>query len=95
MDNNTLEDLRAHLFATIEALRDAKHPMDIDRAKAVSEVARTVIDSAKIEVDYIRATGQQDAALPVFGAVQRLTDKTPPKNLPTGVNNVTTHKLKG
>jgi hypothetical protein len=65
--SNTLEDLRTHLFETLTALRAKDAPMDIDRAKAISEVAKTVIDSARVEVDYVKATGQDQLALPVFG----------------------------
>ena len=54
---NKIEDLRDHLFATLEALRDPDKPMDIDRAKAISTVAQTIINTAKVEVDYIEATG--------------------------------------
>jgi hypothetical protein len=32
--------------------------MEIDRARAISEVAQTVINSAKVEVDYLELTGQ-------------------------------------
>jgi hypothetical protein len=53
---NKIEDLRDHLFETIEALRDDEKPMDIARAKAVAEVAQTIINSAKVEVDFIVAT---------------------------------------
>lgn len=61
MARNKIEDLRDHLFATIEALRDPEKPMEIDRAKAVAEVAQVVINSAKVEVDYLRHTGQRNA----------------------------------
>lgn len=54
---NKIEDLRNHLFATIEDLRDTEKPMDIQRAKAIAEVAQTIINSAKVEVDFIEATG--------------------------------------
>jgi hypothetical protein len=50
-----MSDLRDHLFATLEALRDEEKPMDINRAKAVSEVASTIIDAAKVEVEFMRA----------------------------------------
>lgn len=49
--------LRTELFATIRALRDEKNPMDIARAKAVGDVAQTIINSAKVEVDMINAVG--------------------------------------
>lgn len=58
MARNKLEDLRDHLFATLEALRDKDDPMDLDRAKAVKRVADSLIDSAKVEVEYLKVTGQ-------------------------------------
>jgi hypothetical protein len=55
---NKIEDLRNHLFATLESLQDEKEPMDINRAKAIADVAQVIVNSAKIEVDFIRATGR-------------------------------------
>lgn len=52
---NKIEDLRNHLFDTLEALQDPDKPMDIERAKAIADVAQVVINSAKVEVDYLRA----------------------------------------
>ena len=49
---NKLTDLRNHLFATLEALQDTEKPMDVDRAKAVAEVAKVVLDSAKLEMQF-------------------------------------------
>lgn len=54
---NKIEDLRNHLFVTIEALLDENKPMDLDRAKAVADVAQVMINSAKVEVDFMRVTG--------------------------------------
>lgn len=56
---NKIEDLRNHLFAALEGLGDADNPMDIERAKAIADVGQTIINSAKVEVDFIKATGQQ------------------------------------
>lgn len=56
--SHTINDLREHLFATLDGLRDKENPMDIERAKAVADVAQTVINGAKIEVEYLKATGQ-------------------------------------
>ena len=52
-----IEDLREHLFAALDGLRDKDKPMDIERAKAIAEVARVVVDSAKVEVDHMRVAG--------------------------------------
>tara|TARA_R110000868_G_scaffold155261_1_gene381663 strand:- start:67 stop:294 length:228 start_codon:yes stop_codon:yes gene_type:complete len=56
MPRNKIEDLRNHLFATIESLMDPENPMEIDRAKAISDVAQVIVNSAKIEVDFLKAT---------------------------------------
>lgn len=57
MPNNKIEDLRNHLFATLEALSDKEDPMDLDRARAVADVAKVIVDSAKVEVDFLKVTG--------------------------------------
>lgn len=54
---NKIEDLRNHLFATLEGLQDKDNPMPIDRAKAIADVAQVIINSAKVEVQFIEATG--------------------------------------
>lgn len=54
---NGITDLRNHLFATIEALADPDKPMDIARAKAISDVAQTIINSAKLEVEFMDKIG--------------------------------------
>ena len=55
---NKMDDLRNHLFETLEALKDEDKPMDIDRAKAISNIAGRLIETAKVEVDYLEVTGQ-------------------------------------
>ena len=54
---NKIEDLRNHLFLTLEALQDEEKPMEIDRARAIADVAKVIVDSAKVEVEYVKATG--------------------------------------
>lgn len=56
---NGIDDLRNHLFATLEALQDEDKPMDLDRAKTVAEVAQTLINAAKVEVEFIKNSGQR------------------------------------
>lgn len=55
--SNSIADLRQHLFETLAALKDDKKPMDLDRAKAIADVAQVVINSAKVEVDFMRMRG--------------------------------------
>lgn len=53
---NKIEDLRNHLFATLEALQDEEKPMDLERAKTVAEVASVLVESAKAEVLFLKTT---------------------------------------
>ena len=54
MARDKIQDLRHHLFETIEMLKDKE--MDIATAKAISNVAQVIVNSAKIEVQFIKAT---------------------------------------
>jgi hypothetical protein len=60
---STITDMREHLMQTLAALRDRENPMDVDRARAVAQVAGVLVDSAKVEVDYIKATGASGDSL--------------------------------
>ena len=64
MAKNKISDLRDHLFETIEALKDKDQPMDLARAKAISDVAQTIINVAKVEVDMVKAVGSE---VPISG----------------------------
>lgn len=55
MAKNKIGDLRDHLFETIEALKDPDKPLDLERARVISAVAQTIINSAKVEVDLVKA----------------------------------------
>lgn len=57
MARNKITDLRDHLFETIERLKDDDHPMDLDRAKAIADVARVIVESAKVEVQAMDVMG--------------------------------------
>lgn len=63
---NKMSDLRNHLFETLEALKDQEHPMEIARAHAVSHVARTIIESAKMEIQFLKLT-ERDPVGNFFG----------------------------
>jgi hypothetical protein len=54
---NKIDDLRNHLFETLEALKDEEKPMELDRARAIADVSRVIVDSAKVEVDFLKVTG--------------------------------------
>jgi len=71
---NKIEDLRNHLFAALESLADPDKPMEIERAKAISDVAQTIINSAKVEVDYMKQVGGR----PVSGFIPDESQPRPP-----------------
>jgi hypothetical protein len=54
---HTIDDLRAELFATLKGLRDPNAPLDVARARAVVDVASVIVDTAKVEVAMLEATG--------------------------------------
>lgn len=87
---NNIETLREHLFSTLAALNDKNQPMEIERAKAISEVAQTIINSAKVEVEYAKATGAVGSNFLEMAPI-----KTPPLGLPSGITGVTTHRIRG
>ncbi len=92
---STVEDLRRHLFETMAALRDKANPMPVDRARAVSEVARTIIESARVEVDAARLNKRMPSSgfLAAGPALPAPADGTPP--MPTnGIKSVTRHLIK-
>src|SRR5690606_20266294 len=50
-----LKELRDILFETLRGVKDGT--VKADKAKIISEVSQVLINSAKVEIDYIRATG--------------------------------------
>lgn len=88
-----INQLRRSIFETIQGLKDGT--VDVEKARVIGELSQVVINSAKVEVDYIRANGGGDAAFfPANDSVPRLTSPTK-----TGVKevkgHVTVHRLKG
>jgi hypothetical protein len=55
MAKNKLTDLRNHLFLALEKLHDGD--MDSNTAKAVADVSKEIIDSAKLEYQMVRDLG--------------------------------------
>ena len=51
MPRNKIEDLRNHLFETIEMLKEKE--IDVNTAKAISEVAQVIVNTAKVEIQFI------------------------------------------
>lgn len=54
---NKMQDLRDHLFVQLENLADAETTVDLERVKAMTEISKVLVDSAKVEVQFINAVG--------------------------------------
>lgn len=99
-----ISELRSSLMDTLRHLstlgRDGK-PLDADQVKAqvslataMKGVADTLVDTAKVEIDYIKATGapKSDFIEPPVASLPR------PSDIPTAHNpfpTSTTHRLEG
>lgn len=92
--SNSVTDLRDELFATMRALRDPNSPMDIERAKAIADVAQVIINSAKVEVEHMRLTGGTGAGFIPDETAQGLPGGTTKVAEKPGVT-VTRHTLRG
>lgn len=44
-----INDLRSALFETLNGIKSGA--IDLDKARAINEVSKTIIDTAKVEVD--------------------------------------------
>jgi hypothetical protein len=74
MAKNKINDLRDHLFETIEALKDPEKPMQLERARAISEVAQTIINSAKVEVELLKAVSGSRVGTAFFNLPEESRD---------------------
>jgi hypothetical protein len=83
----TVSDLREHLFATLDGLRSGS--VSIETARAISEVSQTIINSAKVEVEYAKVSGADSST---FLAAADDDDQV---RLPAGVTGITRHRLRG
>ena len=88
---NDITELRTRLFETIAALKDKDKPMDIDRAKAISDVAQVIINSAKVEVEYMRVAGGKGSGFITEASV----NQTLPSDTTSPRPGVLVHKLRG
>ena len=97
---NHISTLRRHLLDQVKALRAAGAgdvQREIDRSKAVAELAQAVVNTAKVEVDYLRATNQ--TSTPFLEAPPDkpyLADASEKQGLPrNGITSVVRHRLQG
>jgi hypothetical protein len=93
MTSPHISELRQQLLDTLKDLRNREQPMEPDRARAVAQVASVLVDSAKVEVEYIRATGADRSDF-IEPPVQ-ITSDASGAGLPNGITSITRHRLAG
>jgi len=84
MKNVNVSDVRGFLYEAMKKVVNG----DIDRQQALSvtEIAQVMVDSAKVEVEYMSKIGAKDESSFLDGDA---------KQLPNGVVSVTRHRLAG
>lgn len=87
---NNLTTLRDHLFATLQGVKDGN--ITIEKAKAISELSQVIVNTAKIEVDYIRANGGGKTDF-LTSEAKQITST--PNGMVTVNGASTVHKLRG
>ncbi len=74
MAQNKIDNVRDHLFMQLErlnddSLTDEQMQIEIEKAKAVSQVAATLIQTAKVEIDFINAMGVAESQSAFFSSI--------------------------
>lgn len=105
--SNKVDNLRAILFETIDAVR--KGDMPLDRAKTVAELTQVVVNSARVEVDFIRATngkgigsgflgeqpnGTPELPEPAAKQTEPGAPAAPASDLPSGITGIHRHLIR-
>lgn len=91
--SNHISTVRQHLLDTLADLRNKDNPMDIDRARAVAEVANVIVNTAKVEVDFLKATNQTTS--PFLDEPVGIQTNSDAAALPNGISSITKHRLAG
>lgn len=90
-----INDLRATLFETMQDVRSGK--VDRDHAKLVADLGQVLVNTAKVEVDFIKATGETGGT--GFVAITNEAGGTQviegADKLPDGVTRIVRHKIAG
>lgn len=81
-----INQLRQQLMDTLTDLRNREHPMEVNRALAVAKVAGVLVDTARVEVEYLRATSGDSSSF--LQHQEAGADKLPP-----GINSITRHRI--
>ena len=89
MSKNNIDELRGHLFDTLRSLKDGS--MSVETAQAMSLVGKTIIDTAKVEIEFTKASGEtvESKFLEQGKAIETVAGNQ------NGILSVTKHRLVG
>ena len=97
MSSPHITQVRQSLLDTLTDLRNRENPIDVDRARAVAQVASVLVDTARVEIDYIKATGADRSsfldATEILPQAARLPANEPTAHNPFPVS--ARHRLNG
>ncbi len=89
--SKTIEDLRARLFDAIDGVKAGTMP--IETARVIGDLSQTIVNTAKVECEYLRLVDDADkAAASPFMKGGRDDDQQP---LPNGITTIVRHRLAG
>jgi hypothetical protein len=89
---NDITELRTHLFDALRGLKDKT--LDIDRAKAIVDMSQTIINTSKVEVEFLKVAGGTGSGfIPLTAPKPAAGDSSLVEQRP-GLR-VTQHKLRG
>jgi hypothetical protein len=71
MARNKINDLRDHLFAALERidnddLTTEQIDAEINKAQAIAQIGSVIIQSAKVEIDFLKAMGKAGTETELF-----------------------------
>lgn len=89
-NTQTIEDLRARLFATIDGVKAGTVPLDV--ARVVNDLSQTIVNTAKVEVDYLRLVDDVDKPASPFLQGGNADNQS---TLPNGITGIVRHRLAG
>lgn len=81
MARNKIEDLRNHLFASMERLNDddltaEQIELETRKAKSLAQLSSAIIESAKLEINYLQATDQSESKTQLFKDLNSSSEKS-------------------
>jgi hypothetical protein len=96
MTTNNISTVRQLLIDQMQALRSALPGSDLEdeihRAKGMAEVAQSITNASRVELDYLRTVGNGRSDFIESKAVEI---ETTPDALPNGITSITRHRIAG